>query len=232
MIICTFNGVEKCTNCTFWLVRGAKQYRMIKAVVTLIINNGDCSVYVHINKINGKVYVGRTKRKPEDRYGMNGSCYLRRDKNSGKYLQPLFANAIKKYGWDKFEHDVVASNLTEKESRNFEKLLIKALRSNEKEFGYNMTEGGEDLSNLWSDERKIIHSNNRKISVRCIELDQSFETLGQAVKATKISSEEIKKCCWSRVKNNRKGKKDKNGNHWEFIGNGKANAIKKSLWEK
>jgi hypothetical protein len=180
---------------------------MIKAVVTLIINNGDCSVYVHINKINGKIYVGRTKRNPEDRYGVNGACYLRRDKNSGKYLQPLFANAINKYGWDNFEHVIVASNLTEEESRNFEKLLINALRSNEKEFGYNMTEGGEDLSNLWSDERKRTHSNSRKISVRCIELDQSFETLGQAVKATKISSEEIQKCCWSRVKKNRKGKK-------------------------
>jgi hypothetical protein len=198
----------------------------------LIINNGDCSVYVHINKINGKIYVGRTKRNPEDRYGTNGVCYLRRDKHSGMYLQPLFANAINKYGWDNFEHEVVASNLTEEESINFEKLLICRLRSNEKEFGYNMTEGGEDLSNLWSDERKRAHSNSRKISVRCIELDQSFETLGQAVKATKISSEEIQKCCWSREKKNRKGKKDKNGNHWEFVGNGKENAIKKSLWEK
>lgn len=189
-------------------------------------------MYVHINKINGKIYVGRTKRNPEDRYGTNGMCYLRRDKYSGKYLQPLFANAVNKYGWDNFEHEVVASNLTDEESRNFEKLLIGALRSNEKEFGYNMTEGGEDLSNLWSDDRKRAHSNSRKISVRCIELDQSFETLGEAVKATKISSVEIQKCCWSREKKNRKGKKDKNGNHWEFIGNGKANAIKKSLWEQ
>ena len=198
----------------------------------MIINNGDCSVYIHTNKINGKVYVGRTKQNPEDRYGASGACYLRKDKYSGKYLQPLFANAIKKYGWDNFDHDVIASNLTEEESRRFEKLLINLLKSNQKEFGYNMTEGGEDLSNLWSDERKIIHSNNRSISVRCIELNLSFKTLGQAVKTTKISSEEIQKCCWSREKKNRKGKRDKNGNHWEFIGNGKENAIKKSLWEK
>lgn len=189
-------------------------------------------MYVHINKVNGKSYVGRTKRNPEERYGENGACYLRRDKYSGRYLQPLFANAINKYGWDNFDHEVVASNLADEESRNFEKLLIKSLRSNEKEFGYNMTEGGEDLSNLWSEERKRTQRNSRKISVRCIELDQSFETLGEAVKTTKISSEEIQKCCWSREKKNRKGKRDKNGNHWEFIGNGKANAVRKSLWEK
>lgn len=198
----------------------------------MIITNGTCSVYIHMNKINGKIYVGRTKQTPEKRYGINGSNYLKQDKYSGEYLQPLFANAINKYRWDNFEHEVIASNLTEEESRNFEKLLIDVLRSNEKEFGYNMTEGGEDLSNLWSEERKRKHSNNRRISVRCIELDQSFETLGQAVKATKISSEEIQKCCWSREKKNRKGKKDKNGNHWEFIGNGKNNAMKKSLWER
>ena len=189
-------------------------------------------MYVHINKINGKTYVGRTKRNPEERYGIDGAHYLAQDKYSGKYLQPLFANAINKYGWDNFEHEVVASNLTDAESRNFERLLIKALRSNEKEFGYNMTEGGEDLSNLWSEDRKKKHSNSRKISVRCIELNLSFETLSQAVKVTHISSQEIQKCCWSRVKANRKGKRDKNGNHWEFIGNGKENAIKKSLWEK
>lgn len=198
----------------------------------MMINNGDCSVYIHINKINGKIYVGRTSQNPEDRYGTNGIGYLRRDKYSEKYFQPLFANAINKYGWENFDHEVIASNLTEEESRKFEKLLINLLHSNQKEFGYNMTEGGEDLSNLWTDERKKIHSNNRKISVRCIELNQSFETLGQAVKMTKISSEEIQKCCWSRAKKNHKGKRDKNGNHWEFIGNGKENAIKKSLWEK
>lgn len=189
-------------------------------------------MYVHINKINDKIYVGRTKRNPEDRYGTNGTCYLRQDKYSGKYLQPLFANAINKYGWDNFEHEVVASNLTEEESRNFEKLLINILHLNDKEFGYNMTDGGEDLTNFWSEERKKNHSDSRKISVRCIELNQSFDTLSQAVKTTRISSEEIQKCCWSREKKNRKGKRDKNGNHWEFIGNGKINAIKKSFWEK
>jgi group I intron endonuclease len=120
----------------------------------LIVNNGCCSVYVHINKINGKIYVGRTSQNPESRYGANGIGYLRQDKYSDKYLQPLFANAINKYGWENFDHEVIASNLTEEESRNFEKLLINLLHTNQKEFGYNMTDGGEDLSNLWTDERK------------------------------------------------------------------------------
>ena len=198
----------------------------------MTINNGCCSVYVHINKNNGKVYVGRTKQDPEVRYGYNGSNYLKRDPYTNKYLQPLFAQAIQKYGWNNFDHEIIATNLTEQESINFEKLLIKLLQSNKFEYGYNMTSGGEDLSNAWSDERKKKHSENRRVSVRCIELDMSFDTLSHAVKYTHISSKEIQECCWSRVKPNRKGKRDKNGNHWEFIGNGMKNAIKKSFWEQ
>ena len=89
-------------------------------------------VYVHISPSN-KYYVGITSQRVQDRW-KNGNGY---DYNS------YFTRAIKKYGWNNFQHEVIASNLTENEAKNFEKLLIKKLKSNNREFGYNLTEGGD-----------------------------------------------------------------------------------------
>jgi group I intron endonuclease len=92
-------------------------------------------VYVHTNKINNKVYVGITGRKPEIRW-QNGKAY-----KNNKH----FSYSIGKYGWDNFIHEIVASNLTLKEANNFEKILICKLNSNNKSFGYNLTLGGDGI---------------------------------------------------------------------------------------
>lgn len=96
------------------------------------IYNGNYCVYVHINKINGKKYVGQTGQKPEKRWN-NGNGY-----KDNIY----FTNAIKKYGWDGFEHEIIASNLTKDEADNFEKLLIKELDTMNLSKGYNLQSGG------------------------------------------------------------------------------------------
>lgn len=74
------------------------------------------SVYVHTSP-SGKYYVGMTGVEPELRW-RNGVGYRGQD-----YIY----NAIQKYGWENFEHEVVASNLLKEEAENFEKLLIKEL---------------------------------------------------------------------------------------------------------
>lgn len=89
-------------------------------------------VYVHISPSN-KYYVGITSQKPTNRW-RSGKGY-----RSNRY----FSNAIEKYGWENIQHEVVASNLTETEAKNFEKILIQKLRSNNAEFGYNITAGGD-----------------------------------------------------------------------------------------
>ena len=67
-------------------------------------NNSNCwSVYVHTNITNGKKYVGITSRSVERRW-QNGNGY-----NKGT----VFRNAIDKYGWDGFRHDVLYSGLSE-----------------------------------------------------------------------------------------------------------------------
>lgn len=100
----------------------------------MIIGEKDCiwSVYIHISPSN-KYYVGITSQKLSDRW-RNGKGYKH---------NAYFTSAINKYGWDNFQHEVVASNLTENEAKNFEKILIKELKSNNKMYGYNLTAGGD-----------------------------------------------------------------------------------------
>ena len=89
-------------------------------------------VYVHTNKINGKKYVGLTSQDPERRwkhgYGYKGSTY--------------FYNAIQKYGWDSFTHEIIADNLSKKEAQDMESKLIVEYKTQNENFGYNLESGG------------------------------------------------------------------------------------------
>ena len=91
-------------------------------------------VYQHKNKINGKVYVGITSQKPEQRWGSQGCNY----KSS-----PHFYSAIQKYGWDNFEHNILFTELTKEQACLKEQELIKEYNSMNREFGYNSTSGGD-----------------------------------------------------------------------------------------
>lgn len=90
-------------------------------------------VYKHTNKTNGKVYIGQTGTKVEHRW-RNGEGY----KNC-----PLFWKAICKYGWNNFEHEVIAKNLTQEEANATENQLILKYNSNNPLYGYNLTSGGD-----------------------------------------------------------------------------------------
>lgn len=114
-------------------------------------------VYAHINRINGKQYIGITSRKPEIRWGNNGIGYS---------SQPYFWNAIKKYGWNNFEHKILFTNLSLEEAQQKEIELIKERHTyiyDEKSNGYNMTLGGEGANgNKFSEELKSKLSEMRK----------------------------------------------------------------------
>ena len=92
------------------------------------------TVYQHKNKINGKVYIGITSQKPEQRWGSQGCNY----KSS-----PHFYSAIQKYGWDNFEHNILFTELTKEQACLKEQELIKEYNSMNREFGYNSTSGGD-----------------------------------------------------------------------------------------
>lgn len=95
---------------------------------------------------NGKVYIGITFQNPIKRWA-NGFGYRN---------QKLVYRAIEKYGWENIKHEILYENLTIEEAENKEIELIAFYKSNQKEFGYNILEGG-DISRstyIMSDEVK------------------------------------------------------------------------------
>lgn len=95
--------------------------------------NTNYCVYCHTNLTNGKKYVGITCKKPEVRW-RNGARY---DHNS------YFYRSIQFYGWNGFSHEVLHSNLTHEEACELEKKYIREWNLRDRDFGYNMTDGGE-----------------------------------------------------------------------------------------
>ena len=102
-------------------------------------------VYAHINKINGKVYIGQTSLKPEERW-KNGKGY-----NGNKH----FLNAIKKYGWDGFEHIILKDNLSLDEANILEEKYINQYNSIDREYGYNIKNGGKN-GNMTLETKQLI----------------------------------------------------------------------------
>jgi len=108
----------------------------------------DCfTVYKHISP-NGKQYVGITSLNVETRWN-NGNNYRN---------NPYFTNAIKKYGWDNFEHIILYENLSKVQACEIEKKLIKELDLTNSNKGYNLTFGGEHGKMSDQTKKKISHS--------------------------------------------------------------------------
>lgn len=107
-------------------------------------------VYLHANKINGKVYIGMTSMLPEERW-RNGKGY-----NNNSH----FKSAIKKYGWDNFKHEIIKNNLTKDEACYWEKYYISFYNSSDRQYGYNKSSGGEHGGHPQTEEtRKKIGKN-------------------------------------------------------------------------
>ena len=92
-------------------------------------------LYVHISPSN-KRYYGITSQKVEIRW-QGGNGYTRNQH---------FKNAIKKYGWNNFEHIVLFDNLTEEEAKLMEQMYIALYDTTNRDKGYNITLGGESAS--------------------------------------------------------------------------------------
>lgn len=96
------------------------------------------TIYRHINKINGRSYIGKAKD-VNNRWANNGSKYK---------TCPRFWSAIVHYGWDNFEHTILEDNIDDKEVDEREKFYIKYYNSLYPN-GYNLAMGGSG-GNAWA----------------------------------------------------------------------------------
>lgn len=99
------------------------------------MNDRRYSVYKHTSP-EGKIYIGCTGDKPEDRW------------NKGYRHNIELFNDISTMGWDNFEHDILASNMSETDAYNLEKELIHKYNSNDPNYGYNKAIGGKINSGI------------------------------------------------------------------------------------
>ena len=131
-----------------------------------IMDDNYC-VYIHTNKINGKKYVGQTKHgdNPKEKRWKYGDGY-----KSCTY----FYNAILKYGWNNFEHEIVVKNLTKDEAYSMEQKLISELDTRNPNVGYNIRIGGEENYSL-SEIEQLKRIQTLKDTVREKHKQQSFE---------------------------------------------------------
>ena len=128
-------------------------------------------IYIHTNKINGKKYVGQTIQRPEDRW--HGGANYRQC--------PKFWNAIKKYGWDNFEHEVIPALLEELDFLECEFIKKYDTVNN----GYNCESGGNKNKKLSKETRKKLSeshyiSNSKQRAVLCLETGEIFKSARDA----------------------------------------------------
>lgn len=101
-------------------------------------NENNWVVYAHIvpKELSGyecnKYYIG-----------ISSDVKNRWKRNGAGYKSQLVYNAISKYGWDNMHHIILNENLSKEKACKLEQRYIEMFRSNLREYGYNLTAGGE-----------------------------------------------------------------------------------------
>ena len=131
------------------------------------------SIYVHTTP-DGKKYVGSTSQEPNKRY-IGGSNY----RNNTR-----FYNAIKFFGWNNIQHQVIETVEDKETALKREEYYTLLWRTNEPEFGYNIYVG-----NIKDEETKKKHSEKMKGIKKS---EETKKRISEKMKGIK-KSEETKK---------------------------------------
>ena len=114
------------------------------------MKNNYC-VYIHTTP-DGRKYVGITCNEPETRW----------DNGHGYKANTNFFNAIVKYGWINIQHEIIATNLTKDEASQKEGELIRSLKTDNIDYGFNNQTGGTRGFTHNAETRKRIAETSRE----------------------------------------------------------------------
>lgn len=149
------------------------------------MTNDKYYVYMHVSP-SGKRYIGITQN------------YLKRWRNGlGYWNNKYFYNAIQKYGWDNFEHIIIAENLTLHDAEKMEIELIAKYKTTDGAFGYNHAKGGKVNRGY-----KLSEETRKKLS-------ESHRGLTSGFKGKSLSKEQKEK-----ISNLLKGKYTGENSYW------------------
>jgi group I intron endonuclease len=160
---------------------------------------------------SGKIYIGITSKTLKMRQNQHFiACFK-------KQLKSRFYSALRKYGWNSFQWEILIKAESWEKLCELEKEFIKNFRTFDKNFGYNMTLGGEGvLGRTLSEEAKakiskansgkkgiiITEKHSRILSERMIGAkNPNFE--GKKRLGKKLSEESKKNFKWSEERKNK-----------------------------
>lgn len=124
-------------------------------------------IYLFTNKINNKVLVGQTIHTFTKRYKGIPDGWARYASNT------KFSNALLKYKIENFDIVFLERNINTKQELNaLETMYIKKYRSDEEEFGYNVTPGGE---NEGFSSNHLLFLKNQAIARKSVFIDKSIK---------------------------------------------------------
>lgn len=153
-----------------------------------------CGIYMIRNLVNNKIYIGKSKDIIRRWYEHKSDLRCQRHDNC--YLQ----NSWNKYGENCFEFNIIEQCLNEENLDEREKFYIHLYKSDDKNFGYNLTTGGDGGSPL---SEAIKHMkvatreryNKEGKAVYCPELNCTFSCPIEAQEKTGVSRQSISGCC-------------------------------------
>lgn len=189
------------------------------------------SVYKITNKINGKVYIGKTNN-PKKRWNEHKSTSK---KVKGHKDFSLIHKAIQKYGDDCFTFEVIKEFKNESQAYNSEKYWIKRHKSYVGDYGhesgYNLTPGGDGmqsgaLSGIRNPKAKL--SNNDTLAIQTSKFSTKQLCLIYGVSRTTIQRIRSGKT-WSHMAT--KMKKPKAGFYYDNR-SGENSCRAKLTWKK
>ena len=133
-------------------------------------------VYKHTSP-STKVYIGITKQAPNGRW-KNGLGYE---------SSPHFWNAIKKYGWENFKHEVLYTGLSCEHACLIEQMLIEEYDSTNPLYGYNQKIGGQTGSSPSQEVRNLV---SQKMKKYYAEHPEARERLAKSATGKKWTDEQ------------------------------------------